>query len=355
MVPLITSEAFFGAHVSELVFGVNIFDLDFWVQIDSIKYPIKSNSVGSGNVSHCRASSLYDHLDHCFVVWGIWLSDLVFPGLCDAIEASTSGALSLHRETKFTIGFDFAVTLSSAASFCFLFDITSRQLVELKWLMLNKHKRWFHASLVNFPLLICLRVGFVVNVFDLDLGVQIYSVKQPIKPQLCGFLTRVSSLDFCLWWSFWSLLHCLQKCTTGSRLEMNVRLWERDPHATKAQHLGFPFVQVWVCFADSLLSRICFQMLDELVSWCCLSNATLGHWDSGDDEAFCCLFWQFLVPCFENSWQNLGDAIGRPMNARDLSGVWHRKGSFLELRSTESVSQVALQPASPQALTFVRR
>ena len=30
---------------------------------------IKSNSVGSGNVSHFRASSLYDHLDHCFVVF----------------------------------------------------------------------------------------------------------------------------------------------------------------------------------------------------------------------------------------------------------------------------------------------
>ena len=39
------------------------------VQIDSIEQPIKSNSVGSGYMSHCRASSLYDHLDHCFVVF----------------------------------------------------------------------------------------------------------------------------------------------------------------------------------------------------------------------------------------------------------------------------------------------
>ena len=51
-----------------MVFGVNVFDLDLGVQIDSIEQPIKSNSVGSGNMSHCRASSLYDHLDHCFVV-----------------------------------------------------------------------------------------------------------------------------------------------------------------------------------------------------------------------------------------------------------------------------------------------
>ena len=69
MIPFITCEVSLGQYVCELVFGVNVFDLDFGVQIDSIKQPIKSNSVGSGNLSHCRASSLYDHLDHCFVVF----------------------------------------------------------------------------------------------------------------------------------------------------------------------------------------------------------------------------------------------------------------------------------------------
>ena len=83
---------------------------------------------------------------------GIWLSDLVFPRLSDAVEASTFGSLVLYRETKFISGFDFAVTLSSPASSCVLFDITSRRSVELKWLMLNKHKRWFHSSRVKFPL-----------------------------------------------------------------------------------------------------------------------------------------------------------------------------------------------------------
>ena len=38
----------------------------------------------------------------------VWFS----PGfLMQKIEASTSGVLSLHRETEFIIGFDFAVTL----------------------------------------------------------------------------------------------------------------------------------------------------------------------------------------------------------------------------------------------------
>ena len=58
MIPFITCEISLSQYVCELVLGVNVFDLDFGVQIDSIKQPIKSNSVGSGNMSHCRASSL---------------------------------------------------------------------------------------------------------------------------------------------------------------------------------------------------------------------------------------------------------------------------------------------------------
>ena len=69
MIPFTTCEISLCQHVCELVLGVNVFDLDFWIQIDSTKQPIKSNSVGSGNMSHRRASSLYDHLDHCFVVF----------------------------------------------------------------------------------------------------------------------------------------------------------------------------------------------------------------------------------------------------------------------------------------------
>ena len=66
MIPFITCEVSFGQNVCELVLGVNVSDLDLGVQIDSVKQPIKSNPVGSGNMSRCRSSSLYDHLDHCF-------------------------------------------------------------------------------------------------------------------------------------------------------------------------------------------------------------------------------------------------------------------------------------------------
>ena len=68
MIPFITCEIPFRQNVCELVFGVDVFDLDFGIQIDSIEQPIKRNSVGSGNVSHCRTSAFNDHLDHSFIV-----------------------------------------------------------------------------------------------------------------------------------------------------------------------------------------------------------------------------------------------------------------------------------------------
>ena len=44
------------------------FDLDLGFQVDSVKQPIKSNSVSSGNMSHCGTSSFDYHFDHNFVV-----------------------------------------------------------------------------------------------------------------------------------------------------------------------------------------------------------------------------------------------------------------------------------------------
>ena len=68
MIPLITCKIPFGQNVSELVFGVDVLDWDFWVQVDSIEQPIKSNSVRSGDVSHCRTSAFNDHFDYSFIV-----------------------------------------------------------------------------------------------------------------------------------------------------------------------------------------------------------------------------------------------------------------------------------------------
>ena len=54
MIPFITCEIPLCQDVCKLILGVDVFDLDFGVQINSIEQPIKSNSVGSGNMSHCR-------------------------------------------------------------------------------------------------------------------------------------------------------------------------------------------------------------------------------------------------------------------------------------------------------------
>ena len=57
MIPFITCEISLRQYVCELVLGVNVFDVDLGVQIDSVTQPIKSNSVGSGNVSHRKISA----------------------------------------------------------------------------------------------------------------------------------------------------------------------------------------------------------------------------------------------------------------------------------------------------------
>ena len=58
MIPFVTCEFSLGQYVCELVLGVDVLDLDFGIQIDSIEQPIESNSVGPGNMSHCRALPL---------------------------------------------------------------------------------------------------------------------------------------------------------------------------------------------------------------------------------------------------------------------------------------------------------
>ena len=123
---------------------------------------------------------------------GNWLSCLVCPGLSDAVEASTLGFLTLHRETKFIIGFDSAVTPSTPDSFCVLVDITSRQLVELKWQMFNEHKRWFHSSRVRFPWSVCLRVGSWCQCVWLGFWGPNWFDRITNQEQLCGFWNYVS-------------------------------------------------------------------------------------------------------------------------------------------------------------------
>ena len=69
MIPFITCEIPLCQNVCELVFGVDVFHSDLRVQIDSIEQPIKSNSMSSGNVSHCRTSAFQNHFNYSFIVF----------------------------------------------------------------------------------------------------------------------------------------------------------------------------------------------------------------------------------------------------------------------------------------------
>ena len=68
MIPFITCEIPFCQDVCKLVLGVGVFDLDFGIQINSIEQPFKSNSVSSGDVSHCKTSAFHNHFNYSFVV-----------------------------------------------------------------------------------------------------------------------------------------------------------------------------------------------------------------------------------------------------------------------------------------------
>ena len=70
---------------------------------------------------------------------GLRLSCLDFSGLSGAVEDSADGALSCFVQSNSSLVLTLA--LSSPDSFCVLFDITSEHFAELKWLVLNKHKK----------------------------------------------------------------------------------------------------------------------------------------------------------------------------------------------------------------------
>ena len=68
MIPFITCEIPLCPDVCKLVLGVDVFDFDLWVKINSVEQLIKSNSMSSGNMSHCWTPAFHNHFDHSFIV-----------------------------------------------------------------------------------------------------------------------------------------------------------------------------------------------------------------------------------------------------------------------------------------------
>ena len=78
-----------------------------------------------------------------------------------------------------------------------------------KFMTFNKRRRWFHSSHVKLPLLNMSTIW--CQHLWLDLWGPSWFCQTTSLTRLCGFWIRVSSLDFVLWWSSWSLPRCLQK------------------------------------------------------------------------------------------------------------------------------------------------
>ena len=106
--------------------------------------------------------------------------------------------------------------------------------------MLNKHKKMI--SLVSRETPFGQSVSelvYGVNIFDLDFGFQIDSVKQPIKSNSVslGHMSHcgTSSLNY----HFDHGFVALQRCTTEIHLEKNVCWWVRNTLHSTAHHFVF--------------------------------------------------------------------------------------------------------------------
>ena len=92
---------------------------------------------------------------------GSWYPYHVSPGFDEVEDDTTDGILAV----KFIKGLDFAVTRSSPDSFWTSFDIAAKQIVELKWLILNKLNKWVHSSRVKFTLVKMSASWFLISMY----------------------------------------------------------------------------------------------------------------------------------------------------------------------------------------------
>ena len=106
-------------------------------------------------------SSRSDLSSSAIELHGSWLPLLLFPGLTEVEDDTCDGALAI----RFIKGRDFAVTRSSPESCWDRFAIVSEHTVELKWLMLNKHNKWFQSSRVKFLLVRMSASWFLVSMY----------------------------------------------------------------------------------------------------------------------------------------------------------------------------------------------
>ena len=129
-----------------------------------------------------------------------------------------------------------------------------------KFMMLNRRRRLHHSSRVELPLV----VWFLVSTYLIwILGSKLIL---SYLTRFCAFWMRVSSLDFVLWWSSWSLPRCLQECTAVLYIERNLHLWPHDQNLTTHQHSCYLLSSNW---------RLMCLLQFPAGSWLCSSFAEI--------------------------------------------------------------------------------
>ena len=168
--------------------------------------------------------------------------------------------------TRFIIGGDFAVTRSSPKSCWDCFAIVSEQTAELKWLILNKHNRWFHSSRVKLPLVRMSASWFLVSMYLIwILGSRLIRSINQSRATL-WVLKHFSLWDSSLQWSSCSLLHCLRTHTTKLLGARTGRLREHYQYswARWSSHEIFDFFQYQQVAPFCLKSESRFQKQKQL-------------------------------------------------------------------------------------------
>ena len=153
-----------------------------------------------------------------------WLGAVSLTGRLDALLLSAVGKLAAVWETRFNVGFDFATIFFFSRSLLHPFRHhfgaacrTENADIEQMEKICSTHHVW------SFTFVSLSASWFLVSTYLIWILGPGWFCQITNQAQICGFLKRVSLLDFCPWWSSWSPLHYLQKCEASHWIKKNSR------------------------------------------------------------------------------------------------------------------------------------
>ena len=190
-----------------------------------------------------------------------WSSDLNFTGLKDTVEDGiVDGPRRAPRYQIFWLASiwrrlihrNHLLAVSSPWFQGNFENCTKRSFESWKLLILVKHRRWFHSSRVQCPLVKLSASWFLESIYLIWIfGSLIYSVKQPVKSNSVGSENMSQIRTSAFSWSSWLPLHCPQNCTTSFLHGNTSRLRGTKSTCDNSREFCVCFT---VFFSDALLS-----------------------------------------------------------------------------------------------------